>query len=255
MNEASPAATVVLMRESRDGPELLLTERHAKLGFAGGAMVFPGGKVDAGDLAVARGAQGRGFAGLDDVDAAARVAAAREALEEVGILLSSGPALDRGTLDGWRSRCAATDDATAYAEFLAVSGHVIDASRLTPFAHWVPPEGLHRRFDTLFYIAVLDAGIEAMPDGVEAVAAHWMSAADAVARAAAGEIGLVFPTARNLERLAQYHSIEALLASLRQPPVRIQPEIVSRDGEQWLTIPAGCDYPVTEERLTSARRG
>ena len=54
MSEISPAATVVLLRDTPGGTELLLTERHGKLGFAGGAMVFPGGKVDAGDLGIAR---------------------------------------------------------------------------------------------------------------------------------------------------------------------------------------------------------
>ena len=258
MNEASPAATVVLLRETAAGVELLLTERHGKLGFAGGAMVFPGGKVDDGDLAVARDpALATGFASLGDVDAAARIAAAREALEEVGILLSAGSPLDAATLATWRARFAAIgDEAGTYAVFLRETGHRAEAARLTPFANWVPPHGLHRRFDTLFYVAEVDAGIAVTPDGTEAVAAHWTTAADAIAKAGRGEINVIFPTLRNLERLAQYSTIEALTARLAAIPlVRVQPEIVTRGGEQWLTIPAGCDYPVTEERLLSAKRG
>lgn len=258
MNEASPAATVVLVRDTPAGIELLLTERHGKLGFAGGAMVFPGGKVDPGDLEVARDpALATGFDGLGDIDAAARVTAARETLEEVGVLLSDGPALDAAALAGWRARFASTDDeAGTYAAFLADTGHRADAARLTPFANWIPPEGLHRRFDTLFYVAPVEAGIVVTPDGSEAVAAHWSTAAAAVALAERDEINVIFPTRRNLERLAQYPSVAALLDRLAgTPPIRIQPEIVTRDGEQWLTIPAGCDYPVTEERLTSAKRG
>ena len=257
MNEASPAATVVVLRDAPGGVELLLTERHGKLGFAGGAMVFPGGKVDPGDLGVARNpALATGFEGLTDTDAAARIAAARESLEEVGILLSAGSPLSAETLALWRSRFAATDDeAGTYAAFLAATGHRADAIRLTPFAHWVPPMGLHRRFDTLFYIAVVGPGAEVTPDGVEAVAAHWTTAANAVARAANKEISVVFPTLRNLERLAQYPTSATLLERLAASQLtRIQPEIVERDGETWLTIPAGCDYPVTEERLNSVRR-
>ena len=257
MNEASPAATVVVLRNAPGGVELLLTERHGKLGFAGGAMVFPGGKVDPGDLGVARDpALATGFKELDDTDAAARIAAAREALEEVGIVLSAGPPLPAETLALWRARFAATaDEAGTYAAFLEATGHRADAARLTLFSHWVPPEGLHRRFDTLFYIAVVSAGTEVTPDGVEAVAAHWTTAADACAQAAAGTISVVFPTLRNLERLAQYPTSAALLDQLSAMPVtRIQPEIVDRDGVQWLTIPAGCDYPVTEEPLHKVRR-
>lgn len=255
MNEVSAAATVVLLRDGTEGVELLLTERHGKLGFAGGAMVFPGGKVDAGDLAIAR-TLGTGFDAVADEDAAARVAAAREALEEVGVVLSAGPALTDATLSAWRARFAATEDESGtYAAFLHETGHRADASRLVPFAHWVAPPGLHRRFDTLFYIAVVDAGMTVIPDGSEAVAAHWTTAAAAVAAAEAGTIRVIFPTRRNLERLAQYDSIAALLASLCQPPRRIEPRMIDRDGIQWLTIPDGLDYPVTEERLERAVRG
>lgn len=258
MNEASPAATVVLMRDTPGGVELLLTERHARLGFAGGAMVFPGGKVDDGDLVVARDpALATGFDALSDTDAAARIAAARESLEEVGILLSDGPDIDAAAVSAWRARFAASDDeAGTYAAFLRDTGHRADAERLVPFSHWVPPHGLHRRFDTLFYVAPVLADVIVTPDGIEAVAAHWTTAADAVAKARRGEINVIFPTLRNLERLAQYPSVAALLERLAASPlVRIQPEIVARGDEQWLTIPAGCDYPVTEERLVSAKRG
>ena len=254
MSEASPAATVVILREGAGVPELLLTERHAKLGFAGGAMVFPGGKVDAGDLTIARDAVlATGFEALADTDAAARIAAAREAFEEVGIVLSAGPALDAATVAKWRARFADTDDeAGTYAAFLRATGHRADAARLTPFAHWVPPAGLHRRFDTLFYVAVVPAGTAALIDGTEAVAAHWTTAARACADT---EHTLIFPTRRNLERLAQYASVAALLATLDRPPTRIEPRIVERDGAQWLTIPTDADYPVTEERLEQAMRG
>lgn len=257
MSEPSPAATVVLLRDTPGGTELLLTERHGKLGFAGGAMVFPGGKVDDGDVVIARDpALATGFKDLGDIDAAARIAAAREALEEVGVLLSTGPTLDADTVAAWRARFAATEDESGtYAAFLRDTGHRADAGRLTLFSHWCPPEGLHRRFDTLFYVAVVDADIAVTPDGTEAVGAHWTTAADAVAKANAGTINVIFPTRRNLERLAQYPDSAALLASLNGPPVRIQPEIVERDGVRWLTIPAGCDYPVTEELLSSTMRG
>ncbi len=260
-DSVSAAATVVIVRDAGDGFELLLTERHAKLGFAGGAMVFPGGKVDAGDLAIARSsALAIGFEMLADTDAAARIAAARESFEEVGILLSAGPPLDAATVADWRARFATVPDAAepaTYAAFLRATGHRADAARLTPFAHWVPPpaHGLSRRFDTLFYVAVADVDAEARPDGTETVAAHWTTAGDAVARAEAGDIAVIFPTRRNLERLAQYDGVATLLDRLATLPVtRIQPAMIERDGARWLTIPEGCDYPITEERLTSVRR-
>jgi hypothetical protein len=42
-------------------------------------------------------------------------------------------------------------------------------------------------------------------------------------------------------------------AAARQPPF-IQPEFVQRDGEMWLVIPEGCDYPMTSERMENIRR-
>lgn len=65
-----PAATVVLMRQSDGAPEILLLRRSSKLAFHGGAWVFPGGRVDAGE---------------GDGEAGARRAAVREAREEAGL--------------------------------------------------------------------------------------------------------------------------------------------------------------------------
>jgi 8-oxo-dGTP pyrophosphatase MutT (NUDIX family) len=73
--EARPASTVVLVRDTPAGVETLLLQRNKALLFAGGAWVFPGGAVDAQDLAAARG----------DIHLASRIAAAREAQEESGL--------------------------------------------------------------------------------------------------------------------------------------------------------------------------
>jgi len=253
---AIAAATVVLMRETGGCLELLLVERAAATAFAGGAMVFPGGRVDPGDHAVAADAAlAIGAAGLDPTDAAARVTAARETFEEADVLLSDGPPIGAADRAAWRARLNA--DTASYGDFLRAAGHTIDSARLTPFTRWVPPVAarLARRFDTLFYIAELPPGEAVTPDGREAVAAHWLTAADAVARAERSEISLLFPTRRNLERLAQYPSLAALLARLADLPITlIQPELILRDGAPWLTIPTGCDYPVTEEPAGAVRR-
>ena len=74
MEEATPAATVVLLRDADDGLEVLMLRRDSKVAF-GGHWVFPGGRVDDEDRHP------------DDVDdeAPARRAAAREALEECAL--------------------------------------------------------------------------------------------------------------------------------------------------------------------------
>ena len=66
------AATVILLRDAADGPEVLLAQRNPKARFMGGAWVFPGGAVSAED--------GEG-------EAALRAAGRRELNEEAGIVL------------------------------------------------------------------------------------------------------------------------------------------------------------------------
>ena len=219
-------------------------------------MVFPGGRVDPGDAAIAADpALAVRFAGLDPVDAAARVAAAREAFEEADVLLGSGPAIAADVRADWRARL--NGGTARWADLLAATSTRLDAALLVPFAHWIPPAAapIVRRFDTRFFLARLPAGAAATPDGREAVAAHWTTPATALARADAGAIGLVFPTRRNLERLAQYPTLSGLLATTKaRAVVRIQPAIVERDGAMWLTIPDDCDYPVTAEAMSAVRR-
>ncbi len=249
-----PAATVILLRDAPPGPpEILMIERGAALAFAGGAMVFPGGRVDPGDLAIARDPKlATGFDGLDDGDAAARVACARETFEETGLWLASGPAPEAS------ARAAlidAEDESATFAALLHDLGATVDADRFVAFARWEPPAAapIKRRFDTRFYLADAAGHGEASADGGEAVALAWTTPQAALARNAAGQSTLVFPTKCNLERLAQYDDVAALLDSAVPPPF-IQPEIINRDGTAWLTIPADCDYPVTAERLDGVRR-
>lgn len=258
-----PAATVILLRDGPDAPEILMVTRGDNLAFAGGALVFPGGRVDAADIVTARDPLlAMGFHGLDDTDAAARIACAREAFEETGVLITTGVPAEPAALARARAELSAGPDsaeACTFAALIAALGHRVDAARFIPFARWEPPAAapIKRRFDTHFYVADAGntAGAAISADGNEAVAIHWTTAADLLASEARGEAALVFPTKCNLQRLGQYASVAAILAAAaaREPPY-VQPELIERDGEAWITIPAGCDYPVTEDRLVNLRR-
>jgi 8-oxo-dGTP pyrophosphatase MutT (NUDIX family) len=255
-NEAKPAATLVLLRETPAGVELFMVERAKTMGFAGGMMVFPGGKVDEADVALAQDAElACGFDALDPIDAAARIAAIRETFEEAGVLLTEGGPVSEELRDHWRARIVSHEE--NFADFLRTTGRRLRADALMPFAHWCPPANLEkRRFDTRFYLARMPEGENARHDGGESVRSRWLTAADALARADAGESSIIFPTRRNLERLALHDSIEALLAAARSTPVRlIQPVIEERDGRPHLCIPEGCGYPVTAEPIDRALRG
>lgn len=255
-NEAKAAATLVLLRETSAGVELFMVERAKTMGFAGGMMVFPGGKVDEADTALAADPElAPGFADLAPVDAAARIAAIRETFEEAGVLLTVGGPVSEQLRDHWRARIVGHEE--SFADFLRTTGHRLDAEALVPFAHWCPPLNLEkRRFDTRFYLARMPAGETALHDGNESTRSHWITAADALARADAGENAVIFPTRRNLERLALHDSIDALIAAARATPVRlVQPVIEERGGHPHLCIPEGLGYPVTSEPIERALRG
>ena len=75
VSKARPASTVVLLRDTATGMEVLMLKRNKALMFAGGLWVFPGGALESTDMTAAGG----------DLAVAARIAAAREAEEECGL--------------------------------------------------------------------------------------------------------------------------------------------------------------------------
>lgn len=233
MSEAIPAATLVVLRDRPGGPEVLMVERGATLAFAGGALVFPGGRIDAGDHAIARAIGGE----PDNV--AARIAAVRETIEEVGLAIGIEPALARH-----RDALLAGEPAET---LLPAAAFDLDA--LVYFARWLPLGLSHRIFDTRFYLAPGDG--EPIADGEENTRAFWTRPADVLA----GNGRIIFPTRRNLERLATYESVEGALADARARPVRtVTPWVEDRGGVPHLCIPDDLGYPVTAEPMASAER-
>lgn len=242
--EAIPAATVIVMRDLVDGPpELLIVERARTMAFAGGALVFPGGRIDPGDHALAA------LHGGDD-DAAARIAAIRETLEEAGIAV--GLRLDRAAIAGVRSAVYAGEP---FGALLDAAGAAIDPAALVPFARWLPAGVHHKVFDTRFYLVRAPEDAAPAVDGNENVRAFWASAHDVLAMADRGEATIIFPTRRNLERLARFASFEEAVADAAAHPVRtITPWIEMREGQEHLCIPDDLGYPVTAEPLARAIR-
>lgn len=246
-----PAATLVVFRHGRAGgpPELLMVVRSRAMSFAGGMAVFPGGRVDPADRALAS-----TLAFADPDETAHRIAAVRETIEETGLV----PGL-RGQLSAEDAAAlrAEVTEAGALAPVLA-RGLALDLEALVPFARWCPRGMEHSRiFDTRFYLADLGTGaVELAVDATENTRLFWISARDALARADAGELSVIFPTRRNLERLAQFASFAEAKAHAEAHPVRmIVPQIAERDGGQALTIPDDLGYPVTHEALDRAMRG
>ncbi len=246
---ARPAATLVLMRD-RPGaaPELLMVERSTQMAFAGGAIVFPGGRVDDDDRLLA--------ARHPDIEpdcAAARIAAIRETIEESGIPIGVTGAVHHEWLNTAR---AALHDRAPFSSLLDSAGLSLDLTLLEPFARWRPNFKESRIFDTRFYIARAPDDLpEAIVDATENVRTFWMSAQDVIEAGARGEVHIIFPTHRNLDRLALFESFEAAREHSVATPVKmITPWIEERDGEPHICIPDDLGYPITSEPISLAKR-
>ena len=253
---ATPAATLVLYRERPGGPpELLVVERSAAMAFAGGAIVFPGGRIDDDDHRIA--AENRYFAsahGLEIDEAAARVAAIRETLEESGIAVGFSTAPDSGWIETARARLHARE---AFSTILDESVATLDLDPLIAFARWRPNFRESRVYDTRFYIARVPADTpEPVVDQTENVLSFWASAAELLEAADSGKVKVIFPTRRNLERLALFADFAAAEAHARAIPVEIIcPYIEEREGVRYLCIPSHLGYPVSAEIMARAERG
>ena len=243
---AIPAATLVLMRERSDGPpELLIVTRAKGMAFAGGAVAFPGGRVDAADEALA--------AGSDDPLAAFKIAAIRETIEETAVV----PWLDRDIdPDEAQSMQALLHDRSDLGLVLYHFDQAFDLAALVPFARWKPAFQQARMFDTLFFLARAPRGHpEPHPQPGECEAAEWVSAIELLQRIDAGAAHAIFPTKRNLERLAQFGSFAEAEAHARAHALEtITPWVEVRGGEKHVCIPEGRGYPVTSEPLATAFR-
>ncbi|MGU3390315.1 NUDIX hydrolase [Sphingomonas sp. M1A8_2b] len=246
---AIPAATLILFRDAPVGPpQILMVERAKAMAFAGGALVFPGGRVDPGDHALAA------MLERPDDDTAARIAAIRETIEEVGLAIGIAPAISERLITTLRAGLHA---GMPFAQLLAEADLRIDVEALDYFARWLPAHAASRIFDTRFFLARLPTDAPAARvDATENVRLFWATAADVLAEADAGRATIIFPTRRNLERLAQHGDYDAAVADARAYPIRtVTPWAALRGGVEHLCIPDDLGYPVTSEPLDDAVRG
>ncbi len=226
------AATVLLLRDSPHGIEVLMTRRSMTASFAPGAYVFPGGGIDDLDKKHANASveyaqaatelMAKGVAQVNRRDSQTHIgctwalAAIRESFEELGILLAH-------RADG--SWCTQQDiDAlqrqTRFYPQMAEQGYALAAHTVYTLAHWVTDRDLSRRFDVPFLIARMPDGQHPVADETEQFAPEWVLPADALARHALGQFFIIFPTIRTLERLAPFVTVdEALAACVHDQPL------------------------------------
>jgi 8-oxo-dGTP pyrophosphatase MutT (NUDIX family) len=245
-----PASTILLLRDGADGMEVFMVVRHHQIDFASGALVFPGGSIDTDDHEIAKnpalcGASG----GLDAAALAFRIGAVRETFEECGILLAR-PKGSNDVVTAARAseietahRVALNNGERSFSEILTAEGIVPALDLLVPFAHWITPLGMPKRFDTHFYLAVAPADQLGAHDGHESVDSIWVNPNAAVKGARTGKFKLVFATERNLIKLGKDNSAAASLAAARRNGVvTVCPDVVRGETSRQLKIPAEAGY-------------
>ena len=248
---ARPASTILLLRDGGTDPiEVFMMVRHYQIDFASGALVFPGGSVDAGDHDIA--GKPELYTGGDGLDAEAlgfRIAAIRETFEESGILLAK-PRGSSKLVDAKRageieaaSRAALCEGKTTFLKVLTDNGMLLTLEGLVPYAHWITPEGMPKRFDTWFFLAAAPPEQAGAHDGKESTDSIWVSPREALAGGETGRFKLPFPTTRNLIKLGKHRSVKSALDDARgKPIVTVMPIMTKLNGGRQLRIPREAGY-------------
>lgn len=245
MNDYDPAAVelrtaaTLLLVEDRPELKVFMMKRNAGTRFAGGMWVFPGGAVDDADDAtdfedICVGVDSDAANAALDVASkglAYYVAAAREAFEEAGVLLALDAASReplalkdpdvRSRFDTYRDEVNAGD--RDFVDVIQRESLLLDAGQFHYVARWITPPGPPRRFDTRFFVAAMPSFQQPVHDDGELVHSEWVSPKEVLERAAAGEMGMLPPTLRMIERLAEFRSAADVVAaaSADQPVERV----------------------------------
>jgi 8-oxo-dGTP pyrophosphatase MutT (NUDIX family) len=253
-----PASTILLLRDNAAAREIevFMMVRHYEIDFNSGALVFPGGSVDKGDNEIiAKPELYSGGEGLDAASLSFRIAAIRETFEESGILLAR-PRGSNGLIDAKKAseieashRAVLCEGKTTFLKVLADNDLVLALDELVPYAHWITPEGMPKRFDTWFFLAAAPPEQAGAHDGRESTDSIWVSPREALAGGESGRFKLPFPTTRNLIRLGKQPGVRAALDDMRgKPIVTVMPVMTKLNGGRQLRIPreAGYDGEVFE---------
>ena len=242
------AATVILVRDSADGLEIFFVKRSGDIRFLGGAFMFPGGKVDAQDddpglASDLTAPQCAALLQISDTSLARAlfIGAARECVEESGILHSTHPVTSEqlATL-----RHKLDVEKQPFAQLLRALSVTLQLSALRPFARWITPRAETRRFDARFFLAQCPPTLDASHDTRETVDSCWLSPKQAIERADAREIVLVPPTYRTVQVLRSVRSVAEAFGIVATTLDPLEPWVRSvENGAFEILLPDDRDHP------------
>ena len=245
-----PAATIMLLRDDTDGIRILILRKAPGKHFAGGALVFPGGKVAASD---------EKFTGdvgeKRNIYSSLKIAAIREMYEECGIALvrelGSNSLLDNNTITTYQR----AHDNIALLDLAAVVPLGLATDFLVRFAHWITPPSRPKRYDTHFFIAGAPPGqTKPTVDGYEIVEAQWYKPENLLNQVLAGSVRLVLPTLMNIMKLSEIKSVkQAIQMAQSGDIVPVTPVRKQTQNGECLIIPEEAGYGMTEIPLRFLR--
>jgi 8-oxo-dGTP pyrophosphatase MutT (NUDIX family) len=248
--ETRLAATIMLLRDGSDLLEVFMVERHHKIDFAEGALVFPGGKVETSDGTQELVAFCRGADSDSPDENTVRVAAIRETFEECGVLLAR-PRGAPDLVDGVRLESLATsyrdrlqNGDLSMLDMVRAEELELAFDLLVPFAHWITPEFMPKRFDTHFFLVAAPPDQLAVHDGFESVDSLWTTIPRALELEKTGQRTIIFPTLENMKKLGRSRSVEDALENARRDTiVTVLPRFSKDpDGTLMMVIPEEAGY-------------
>ena len=258
------AATVVMLRDGREGLEVFLVKRHGLSDVLGGAYVFPGGKVDAADALLDMDTHLDQplpvlHASLNEHDiapltaASLYVAAMREAFEESGILFAQDAANSHAAQATRLLR-----EGLSFDKVLAQMALRLQCSSVLPWSRWITPKQpsvTNKRFDTRFFVAAVPSDQIARHDDHEATESVWLSPRAALEQYWEDRIELAPPQIMSLVQLARHTQVHSVLQAARQqPPPVIAPEPFDDNGCRVICYPGDERHSVPARAMVGPTR-
>ncbi|MEI9993427.1 MAG: hypothetical protein WDM91_02435 [Rhizomicrobium sp.] len=251
-----PAATILLLRDGVQGLEVFMVKRHHQIDFVAGALVFPGGKLEKGDSDPALAAHVDCAADWTAEMRGLGAGAIREAFEESGILLArdarTGALVSAGRLEELQHYRPLLDRREAVlAEVLEKEKLRLALDRLVPFAHWITPANMPKRFDTHFFLAASPVGHVGSHDGRESVDSIWITPGEAISDRKKWNV--IFPTKLNLMKLGETGTVASAIAAAQAAKiVPVTPWVETGPDGQILKIRDDAGYTQTFASMKDA---